>query len=327
MSAFKERIYYNQEIKQKFIDSLPQNRVALCERIFLNSYGMETSKGKDLSEFNRDEILEMYSYFNVKTPSILRDIHSIVKMYARDMGRNISFLDNISSDLLKSKVNRVALRVKLISREELLSALEKAEEDPVFNPSDAFVVLACFEGMENKNLEDIQRITIDDFHKKGKQYYADLASGRVIKVSDALYRYAKASASAYSRNALYKGTSVRHWALESDNPRSVIKYIRTNNNKSQTLGNVPKEQLLKQKKKTLYGYIQYQIKMSNLPKYLTTTKGLRMSGILDYIKRRCKELGITHEDFLMSNIKEIVDQYNFTNEYVARKAIRDYYDE
>ena len=30
--------------------------------------------------------------------------------------------------------------------------------------------------MENKNLEDIQRRTIDDFHKKGKQYYADLAS-------------------------------------------------------------------------------------------------------------------------------------------------------
>ena len=317
MKPRRERIFYNKEQKEKYIETVPKNRMFLCERIFNGSYPLEKEKGKDLCDFTREEILELYSYLNVKTPSILRDINSVVRVYIKSQNKNDKALDDVDITLLRTKVNKVAIRVMLISREDLLKALARSKENPLYNPYDAFIILACFEGLENKNLSDIRDITIDDFYKKDKQYYAKLPSGRTVKVSDELYEYAKDSYLLTYRMKKHKNGTVIQMYAESEYRGGIVKFLPIRKEGSDEL-------IERNKKKSMYRYIQHQIEISNLPKYLTTTKALRMSGILDYIKKRCAELQIDYDTFLTNNIEEVIEQYNFSNESTARRSIRDY---
>ena len=299
------------------MDAIPQNRVALAIRIFTGSKPLEQSSKKDLSEFTKDELLNFYSYLDVRTPSILRDIHCLTKDYYTFNKANRDDIDKINIKVLRTKVNKIAVRARIISREDLLSKLKESEQDRLFNPSDAFIVLGFFEGLGNADYLDLQHITLDDMYNKDGQYYAKLYSGRTVKISNELYDYAERSCLTEIRKMNYRNNGVRLRELQSENPRSIIKYLSE-------CSDEPEEIIIRRRKKTIYVYMQCELKICNIVKTFSTANALRMSGIIDHIKKTCKENGTNYDWYFERILPTMAEQYNISDPRNFRTLLRDY---
>lgn len=310
-------VYYNQKRKDEFMNSIPNNRILLAKRIFLASIAIEKNKKKDLCDFDRDELLEFYSYLDVATPSILRDVHSLVKDYLTFNKVYNEDINNINIKILRSKVNKIAVRTKIISREELIERLKESEKDRTFNPSDAFILLAFFEGMWNKDYTDIQNLTIDDFVRENDQYYVHLSSGRTIIASDELYQYAKDSSLLESRRINYKSVKIRAAKITSENPRAIIKYNKISPAESEEIK-------IRRKKKTIYYYMQHELKLCNLPKIFINPYTLRLSGIIDRIKKDCERENYEYDWYMEHKVMDLAEQFGINNMPIYKTTIKDY---
>ena len=85
--------FYNPEQKEKYIHSMPKNTFYILKRIFIASKEEEERLGKDLAFFNKEQLMNLYSYMNVNSINSLVNIHSKVKnymmLYNRDLDPSI----------------------------------------------------------------------------------------------------------------------------------------------------------------------------------------------------------------------------------------------
>lgn len=188
--------YYNHEQKQRWLEyvDLAKYPKMYWERLFTKTKPYEENLGKDLCNFNKVEIREMYLGINYMSfETLLVDNYSFQK-YAVWAIQNALIDDGINhygdfdADELINCVNMRQIKNSIVPYDEVMSGIRK-----LVNAQDQFIILALFEGIRGKSFEDLRLVKMADI----RDNHAFLPSGRVIKISQRLTDIAKLANSEY----------------------------------------------------------------------------------------------------------------------------------
>lgn len=157
-------------------------------KIFARSSMAEHNLDKDLCEFSKDEIINMYTDFFTGSLDYLNDYNSLYRQYynwALEQGYTKN-LDNPFSDIdlgdLRKCLFTENIESTVITREMLnkWAGLWVERYSEPYNRCDLAVVYLLFEGVKGEHYDDLRSVTFDDVnYKKGT---IKVKSGRTIKL-------------------------------------------------------------------------------------------------------------------------------------------------
>lgn len=284
---------FNSEIKEAFIkERLTQISVTenFVKHLFKISEPYEEKFGKDLSEFTLDEIIDMYRDKKFNSFHYLITINSQYNIYTNWCIKNKTAKANsfskVNKETVLSCINTEKNESRIVTRE---TVLEWCESMP--NASDAFVILGIFEGICGKNFCELINGTEESV--KDGMYYT--STGREVIISDRLQYYINRS-------------------LEA------LEYYSITGSMSKRTPFIPSDLILKEYPNIKIGITEFQKgrrvynKLARCFSYLgveyMNSAALTNSGIIDFIKRRCSELGLTTKEYLYGErYYEIEDQF------------------
>lgn len=283
---------YNEKQKTEYI-KLRQSKMGSTDITkVLNNYfskvePMEEELGKDLCEFNKNELLKYYKSLHSKSLETLMGIHSQFRIYTAITTGND---DEFTSITYKQLKNCVAWNNEFVTRDELLKALNSLD-----NVGDKFIVLALFEGICGNMMQYLSVFSAENLHKKKSCFIFNInGETKEFEVSKKLYMFAEEAINEYnyysdSRSLMYNIKDKR--ALKSMNNSS------GSNNESVRYHNLT-NRLLK---------IQKQLGLK-----VISRKGLTESGRLNLITNLMIEQNISdpREAILnKENKKKIEERY------------------
>lgn len=151
---------YNKEQKEGFCEDYLRSRIIQKTTLYgllkkITPY--EEKLNKDVSEFTKQEALEMYKGIASRSVYTLMNDNTILKAYYAWMKHyygvdNPNAFESISIEDLKPCINQQAN--KLLSREEIIDI-----EDQLLNWSDKAIVELLFMGVAGKNMEDLYAVS------------------------------------------------------------------------------------------------------------------------------------------------------------------------
>lgn len=209
---YQEEIFYNQERKDKYLEDNPINQRSALKRIFLASYEQEKHLGKDLCDFNREELLKLYSYINASSVSVLYNLHCLIKRYMNDVDpkniqKHYDETEGITREFLLRYCNKVARKYRILTRQEVIDIIE----NPVFmNTMDQFVFLALFEGIKGHTCCEILNLRPQDVKIENGIYTAHLCTGRTVDISGKLYNLIMNTIESDTYVTIRKGTQMEY---------------------------------------------------------------------------------------------------------------------
>ena len=136
---------------------------------------MEEKKGKDLYEFNRDELLKLIGELNPSSYQAAATRLSFIRKYIKfamingHLTTGINFANLITPDNLKDVVNAYIIKLKYLTKEEL-----KEIADGFDNAIDAVFVMLLYEGVKGESLSEIVNLRKKDIDFEN----------RIIKLTD-----------------------------------------------------------------------------------------------------------------------------------------------
>lgn len=288
---------YNESIKKIYIDERELITVMpfkFLQRLFNTSEPFEIKYGKDASEFTFYEIRDMYKVIGFESLSIIETFNSQMKNYTsycinqnytKDTQNHYA---EFNRQIMAELVDKLAVDRKIITREELNRIQER-----LYNPSDQFILEALFCGIGGKEYKDLSEATIDNIH--GNIFSAE--SGDYI-ATDALIKYAYEANSELTYYSIGGEASGRRFPLKNEN--RIIKGMYNN-------AEIDTE---KRKYRRIYTRI---IRILNFcGESQLSGHSIMVSGQIHYINQRCKELGITGEEYLFNDefLKELQKRFN-----------------
>ena len=256
---------YNAQQKEQFLKEKTQTAKISgnLEQIFLLSEEKEKQCGKDLCNWNSDQIIEFYKYYSTPNIQSLIMINTALREYTTWCISNGLVNDSqnhygeIDAEALTKCIDLNKLRNTILTREQLLNNISDLP-----NYSDRFIFLALFEGVPptDGTLYKIKRSDV-------KVNTLTLPSGKQIIISNELIRVMDF---ADNETEFQTMTNMRHAILHYDQSDTVLKRITT-----QRLGNPT---------------IWVGNRIRKAAKYMglnpgITIKSIVESGRLDYIKR------------------------------------------
>lgn len=297
MKKLANPVYYNQDIKERFIseqkETLRNNYIFL----FKSTKEFEEKANKDLYLFNREDIEKYYSFLNKSSVKGLMVVHNGIRRYMRwaynkRLCENYeSWMEDITQGSLSYYCNRVMLKSKRFDREVLLNWIDRLKNDfGFYNPRDTFMVLATFEGMANFEFLDVKW---SDIIKEKNKYYVQL-SKRKIEISKELYEIAKQAAFSSYYYALHKTGGIRKFDLEESD--LVVRPIKSNNSKGFSHVNVS---------------VIIKKLMSKVDCEFITLKDIELNGKLYMVQEKMKEHNMTMMNYCWSQyfIDEVCYQF------------------
>jgi hypothetical protein len=179
---------YQSEMKEGFIRDYLRSRVVArtsLYSLFRKTEPFEGQKKKDCSQFDKDEVLSMYSDFKAKSIYVLLNYNTILKAYCAwrryyHKDNVTESYENINIELLKPCVPPDSN--KFLSREEMTEI-----EDQLYNWTDKAVLEGLWEGISGPSMSDLVRINRDMVNSEEKALY--FSDGRVIQLTDRLYEF------------------------------------------------------------------------------------------------------------------------------------------
>lgn len=179
---------YQSEMKEGFIKDYLRSRVVArtsLYSLFRKTEPFEGQKKKDCSQFDKDEVLSMYSDFKAKSIYVLLNYNTILKAYCAWRRyyhkENVTeSYENINIELLKPCVPPDSN--KFLSREEIMEI-----EDQLYNFTDKAILEGLWEGLSGPSMNDLVRINRDMVDIEEKTLY--FSDGRVVQLTDRLYEF------------------------------------------------------------------------------------------------------------------------------------------
>lgn len=177
---------YQSEMKEGFIRDYLRSRVVArtsLYSLFRKTEPFEGQREKDCSQFDKDEVLSMYSAFKAKSIYVLLNYNTILKAYCAWRRyyhkENVTeSYENINIELLKPCVPPDSN--KFLSREEIIEI-----EDQLYNYTDKAILEGLWEGLSGPSMNDLVRINKDMVDAEEKLLY--FSDGRVVQLTDRLY--------------------------------------------------------------------------------------------------------------------------------------------
>lgn len=298
---------YNEELKQKFIDTQADSMKNMIKSIFVASETLENEKDKDIAEFTVDEIFAMFHQIGSKTYRSLYlkktylanyvDFYQENKhVHAENNYRNISV-----NDLLEFAKENMSNR-KCLSRSDILALIEKLP-----NAIDQFFILALYEGIKGDKYSDLLSLKMSDIDKE--TLTATLSSGKKIKISKELYECARKAAAQEEYIPVKNIFEPQRRVIRLEN---VPEIFRVRNNTG--LSAKDDSEIDVKKKADRVSKKMYQIKACLGCKDLSISR-IFLSGFATKLMSIQTYYGLTYMELEdKEEVKELIDRYGFSKE-------------
>lgn len=290
---------FNQELKDRFINEKKESIIVnpyFYPNLFKKTEPFEEELNKDISNFTFYEIENIYKTLSVTSIERLNVIHSALKMYT-DWCISEGLVPDFQNHFLEITQKNRYDYINVIKQDKMIvpksTIIEWCQQIP--NSTDAFRLIALFEGLHGKDFRDITALTIDDIDEEHKQ--VKLAT-RTIDVSSTFIAYAKAANEEERYTAL---TGMMQRSVPFIMSNLIIKHTPMVRNTS----SVQERQRFLTQSIRIYRYL-------GVDQWMTNTSVIN-SGVIDFINRRAKEENITGKEFVYTiGIKEIKHQFDKT---------------
>ena len=284
---------YNESVKKRYViekESTTYTPNDYLTRLFRKTEEHENNLEKDISSFTFYEIMDFYKTLNLSSVESIAVMNSHLGLYTDwCLKQNMvpdcqNHFTELSTDAFLQCVNRMALRKSIVPKETIYRWI-----DELINPSEAFIMIALFEGIKGKDFCEITYLKMSDFDGNKVK----LCTGREIEVSDKLVEIAKIA-----------DVTMEHYSVNKENSRVYTYLDEEYIMKSLCNSNPNPDDFAR-------GRRVYRTLMRNF-EYLGVKDWMKASyieesGKIEYIKTRSKELGITPKEFLFSDYVEEVD--------------------
>lgn len=179
---------YNQERKLEFVEKNLND--VINERFLRQMEEWEVAFGKDCCDFTVNEIIAILKSRRSVSVESLNFFANTLKRYTDWCLKNGWVIDNqnhyaeISNDILSNCVTQIVSDDRIVTRKDIIGW-----RNSLNNISDATLLLALFEGICGKNMDELVKLSVDCF--KGNT--VKLSSGREFEVSTTLVEWCKES--------------------------------------------------------------------------------------------------------------------------------------
>ena len=291
---------YNEEQKLRFLETVDQTKysVGFWDRAFRDS--LEEIKGKDLYDYTITDIRDLYGYLSsrsVERLKVLNYAYSSYTQWAIEQNlvkdRQNHYLE-MTNDILVNCVDKNTIEGGIISREELLKAIQLLD-----NARDRYIILALYEGFKGKNFEEITKLQISDVDTKKK--IATVCTGRKLRMSSELV------------SSIIESDQTNEYYSVKNGARSVYKL------KDGGVFKLVDTKLKTKQTDTNMSHLFCRIiEKSNLSHNVSATS-LRMSGIVNAISDAMKEYDMDYTTLIQSkHFKWIKQQYSLSRSGIWR---------
>lgn len=289
---------YNQELKERYRtekESYTTVSAYYFSSLFKKTEPFEEQLNKDISNFTTREIINMYKTLAIMSLDTIVTMNSNLSMYTQwCIQENLvndyqnHFLE-IDRDMMATFVNKLAMDKKVVSRQQVLDWCQQLP-----NPSDSFCLLGLFEGIRGGGYLELALAKMEDFNDNVFTAY----NGRKIKVSSALIEYAEQSNETLDYQSI-TNTMTREVTL-IENGRIIKDYPNVQRSESLVV-------LRRRTQSRLARIFDYM----GILDYMNGND-IRMSGVVDMVNTRSRELEISGKDYIYGiGIEEIKKQYDY----------------
>lgn len=179
---------YKEVQKEEFISYYLRSRVIgenTPRTIFAFTEKFERTKGKDVSTFTKEEILEMLKAKKYRAVYSVQNMTVLLKHYteyAKGMGRE--FIENnnykdITKDEMQACLDENAVNSLILSREDVNDI-----QDGMLNYTDKAILECLFSGIAGHHLIDLTSLSYKSLNQKTKQLR--LTDGKIVPISQKL---------------------------------------------------------------------------------------------------------------------------------------------
>lgn len=304
----KQYSYYNQEIKEKFIEEQKDTMRSNCMSLFESSREIEESLGKDLYQFNKTDIENFYGYLNKGSVKGLMVVHNGIRRYIRwalNKGLCDSYdiwIEDLTQGNLSRYCNQVMMKATLIDRETIIGWINSLRHDfDFYNPRNSFLLLAPFEGINGYNLSEILTVKWEDFTCEGEKYFVQLWN-RKIEISAELYRLAEECAFTSNYYKYNKYKTLNRFDLKEGH--EIVRAIKSKRSKGFSYVNAVKNA---------------KAVLTMVGAEYVNLKNIDLSGKVYLVKQKAEEHGLAINDYLWSQYfkDEICYRFDMDKEYIA----------
>ena len=289
---------YNQELKERYRtekESYTTVSAYYFSSLFKKTEPFEEQLNKDISNFTTHEIINMYKTLAIMSLDTIVTMNSNLSMYTQwCIQENLvndyqnHFLE-IDRDMMATFVNKLAMDKKVVSRQQILDWCQQLP-----NPSDSFCLLGLFEGIRGGGYLELALAKMEDFNDNVFTAY----NGRKIKVSSTLIEYAEQSNETLDYQSI-TNTMTREVTL-IENGRIIKDYPNVQRSESLVV-------LRRRTQSRLARIFDYM----GILDYMNGND-IRMSGVVDMVNTRSRELEISGKDYIYGiGIEEIKKQYDY----------------
>lgn len=290
---------YDSENKENFCESYLRSRVIQKTSLygFFNKIEpYEEKLNKDVSEFTKEEALNMYRWIKSRSIYTLLNNNTILKSYYAWKKyyhgvNNESAYEKVTIEDLRPCVDKKAS--KLLSREEITEI-----EDQLFNFTDATIIECIFQGISGYSMRDITSLNNQMLDKENKCLI--FPDGRIYDISERL-------------------CDLLEKAFDEDIYICYGKTLRT----KQLIG---KGMLFKERdnvhaadsddRRFRAVYRKIQVIREHVGIKELTMKGISAAGMLYYLRLSLAKTGMKLKEFLKTpDGEKLMDRYGFESSY------------
>lgn len=162
---------YNQEIKNKYLSKINDiKEIANVLTLFQTSGILEERYSKDLSYFNKDEMVELLKMFKIPSINGIRELQRRINRYfvyySENYDDKVKKLQ-IGEDKIREIANSGETKLVSIGKKEFEMLIEKLLKDN--NAQCAFSLIAAWSGLKGTFLSEITLVKMGNIDKKNKK--------------------------------------------------------------------------------------------------------------------------------------------------------------
>ena len=307
---------YNKEIKERYVKEKTATTIlpdSYLERLFKKTEVFEKEHGKDVSNFTFYEIEEMYKTWSIGSLQSLQVINSALSMYTQWCLQKNMVIDSqnhyleTTKDILAGTINHLKAKSRIITREQLLNLLPELP-----NASDAFLLLALFEGIWGKEYCELSNLSLKDI----KGNVATLCTGREVLMSDVL-----------TRLAIESGNTYEYYPVTAVSKKEKMFFDECDDKIIKDFYNTVSDTCDFQIGRRIYRKIKRSVDYVGMAHL--NGNNLVECGKVDFINKICEEKKITAKEYLYSKngSEELKQQYGSCFTSPTRTAFMKKYEE
>jgi hypothetical protein len=307
---------FNENQKRRYLDGdsfrFDEGTKEVAERIFSTLSEAERQKGEDLSTFLYKDVVDLLKSVNSRSKNYLRLISKFCFEYTNwckiegyISNKAINFYDySIIKEVINDLVPLSLVEDKYFKKEYILDTLNLIPDS-----SNKFLLYAPFVGVCGVGSDNMRFLKYSDINESEKT--VTLHDGKIVKIDDVFIKLAKEAneSTEYSPegiNNLYNTESDPKWLSYNESC-----YILKTAGKIETYNQEVSRQFLLSR----YSFIQKQVDN----KFITATN-LYKNGIINYIKQRFEERGIS----LRQGFFEMRDRQSYMYTEDLKEYINDF---